>query len=128
MSESKSFCPSSDHTRITSTRAVRSSYHSPRTTQQLAASTKVETTTMSPKPKGMVESEYAPEELKEALQSLLKDSHDPDYDARHIFGYGDADHELSMLQIITATRILDYRAIMVRGVVIFVFRCCLVIG
>ena len=114
MSESKSFSPPSGCT-SSAIRATTSSYQSPRTTQQLAASTEEETTTMTPpKPKGMVESEYAPQELKEALQSMLKDSQDPDYDARHIFGYGDADHELSMLQIITATRILDYQTIMVR--------------
>jgi len=64
---------------------------------------------------GMVDSEYSAEELKEALQSMLEDSENPDYDARHIFGYNQPDcHELSMLQIIAATRILDYRQIMVR--------------
>ena len=59
---------------------------------------------------------YSTQELKDALASMLEDSKGPDFDARHIFGYGQADHELSMLQIITATRILDYRDLMVRFV------------
>ena len=58
--------------------------------------------------------DYTNEELKNALDSMLLDSKDKDYDARHIFGYGQDDHQLSMLQIITATRILDYKDLMVR--------------
>ena len=54
-------------------------------------------------------SPYSPAELQEALDSLWKDSSNPDFDARHIYGYKDPNHELSMLQIIQATRILDYR-------------------
>ena len=57
--------------------------------------------------------DYTNAELKGALDSLLENSQDADYDARHIFGHGQADHKLSMLQIITATRILDYNDIMV---------------
>ena len=123
MSESKSFSPSVGSATVTTTiRATSSSNHhisTVKTTTRLAASSSIKEDTagtMPPKPKGMVESEYAPNELKEALQSMLKDSQDPDYDARHIFGHGEADHELSMLQIITATRILDYQRIMVRSI------------
>lgn len=61
----------------------------------------------------IMKKEYSEEELKEALDSLLHDSDNPDYDGRHIFGYGDPDHKLSMLQKITATRILDYREMIV---------------
>lgn len=57
--------------------------------------------------------DYTNEELKGALDSMLGGSDDPDYDARHIFGHGQEDHQLSMLQIITATRILDYNDIIV---------------
>jgi indole-3-glycerol phosphate synthase/phosphoribosylanthranilate isomerase len=52
---------------------------------------------------------YTDTQLAEALESLLKGSAQPAHDARHISGHGDAAHELSMLQRITATRILDYR-------------------
>jgi len=62
---------------------------------------------------GSMSPNYSNEELKEALDSMLKDSTNREYDARHIFGHGKPDHELSMLQIITATRILDYRDLMV---------------
>eukprot|EP00529_Nitzschia_sp_RCC80_P015805 CAMPEP_0113489628 /NCGR_PEP_ID=MMETSP0014_2-20120614/26627_1 /TAXON_ID=2857 /ORGANISM="Nitzschia sp." /LENGTH=712 /DNA_ID=CAMNT_0000383371 /DNA_START=93 /DNA_END=2231 /DNA_ORIENTATION=- /assembly_acc=CAM_ASM_000159 len=51
---------------------------------------------------------YTSEQLKGALDSLLEGSTNPDYDGRHLFGYGNPDHELSKLQAITATRILDY--------------------
>ena len=53
---------------------------------------------------------YTPSQLKEALDSLNQGSSDPSFDARHIYGYGDEDHKLSMLQIITATTLLDHRA------------------
>jgi hypothetical protein len=66
------------------------------------------------KSSGSMTQEYTDQELKEALGSLLEGSKDPAYDARHIFGYGDDNHNMSMLQRITATRILDYREIMVR--------------
>jgi indole-3-glycerol phosphate synthase/phosphoribosylanthranilate isomerase len=56
-------------------------------------------------------SPYTDAQLKNALDSLLADSPDPSSDARHIFGYSDKDHKLSMLQTITATRILDYENI-----------------
>jgi indole-3-glycerol phosphate synthase/phosphoribosylanthranilate isomerase len=54
---------------------------------------------------------YNDEELQVALDSLLVDSVDPDFDARHIFGSGEAknNRQLSMLQRITATVILDYQ-------------------
>jgi indole-3-glycerol phosphate synthase/phosphoribosylanthranilate isomerase len=64
---------------------------------------------------------YTPQQLKDALESLVlwqRDSSRPgadteqedgDDDAAHIFGHGDPDHRLSMLQVITATRILDYQ-------------------
>lgn len=57
--------------------------------------------------------DYTDGELQEALNSMLADSKDANYDARHIFGYGQPDHKLSMLQIVTATRILDYKGLMV---------------
>ena len=52
-------------------------------------------------------SPYSKEEQLKALDSLLQGSDDPDFDGRHLFGYKDSNHEPSMLQIITATRILD---------------------
>ena len=53
--------------------------------------------------------EYSKEELKDALYSLLEGSSDPAHDGRHLFGFEDyPNHELSKLQSITATRILDY--------------------
>lgn len=53
-------------------------------------------------------SPYSDAELKQALGSLLQaESTDP-LDASHIFAHGDPNHSLSMLQTITATRILDY--------------------
>ena len=52
--------------------------------------------------------QYTEEELKAALDSLLQGSKDPDHDARHVFGYKDPNHKMSMLQQITATRVLDY--------------------
>jgi hypothetical protein len=65
------------------------------------------------KSSGTMTQKYTDQELKEALGSLLEDSKDPTYDARHIFGFEDDNHNMSMLQIITATRILDYREILV---------------
>lgn len=56
---------------------------------------------------------YSPQQLKDALNSLLDDSEDPSFDGRHIYGYGDDTHELSMLQTITATVLLDYQTYMV---------------
>lgn len=56
---------------------------------------------------------YTDQELLGALNGLLDDSADKDFDARHIYGYGDESHTLSMLQTITATRELDYREYMV---------------
>ena len=53
--------------------------------------------------------DYSEEEMKNALASLAVDSED----ASHIYGNGDDGHKLSMLQTITATRILDYAAWMV---------------
>ncbi|KAL3944178.1 MAG: hypothetical protein SGBAC_001735 [Bacillariaceae sp.] len=53
--------------------------------------------------------EYSKEQLKEALNSLLEGSTNPDFDGRHLFGYKDVNHELSKLQSITATRVLDYQ-------------------
>jgi len=53
--------------------------------------------------------QYSNEELKDALHSLLESSSDPAHDGRHLFGFEDYEnHELSKLQSITATRILDY--------------------
>jgi anthranilate synthase/indole-3-glycerol phosphate synthase/phosphoribosylanthranilate isomerase len=59
-----------------------------------------------------MESLYSPAQLKDALASLNNGSSNPDYDSRHIYGYKDPNHELSMLQTITANTILDYREIM----------------
>eukprot|EP00522_Entomoneis_paludosa_P013671 CAMPEP_0172439878 /NCGR_PEP_ID=MMETSP1065-20121228/728_1 /TAXON_ID=265537 /ORGANISM="Amphiprora paludosa, Strain CCMP125" /LENGTH=649 /DNA_ID=CAMNT_0013188631 /DNA_START=251 /DNA_END=2200 /DNA_ORIENTATION=- len=53
-------------------------------------------------------SPFTSQEQLQALDSLLEGSDNADFDARHIFGYKDPNHEPSMLQIITATRILDY--------------------
>mmetsp|Transcript_24856 Transcript_24856/g.68523 ORF Transcript_24856/g.68523 Transcript_24856/m.68523 type:complete len:671 (-) Transcript_24856:1180-3192(-) len=54
--------------------------------------------------------QYSKEQLKEALYNLLDGSSDPARDGRHLFGFEDyANHELSKLQSITATRILDYQ-------------------
>lgn len=61
-----------------------------------------------------MESSYSPAQLKDALASLNNGSNNPDYDSRHIYGYNDPNHKLSMLQTITANTILDYREIMVR--------------
>jgi len=52
---------------------------------------------------------YGEEDLKGALHSLLDDSNDPSFDARHIFGHNEPDQPLSKLQEITATVILDYQ-------------------
>jgi anthranilate synthase/indole-3-glycerol phosphate synthase/phosphoribosylanthranilate isomerase len=52
---------------------------------------------------------YSPSQQKAALDSLLADSGNPLCDGRHIFGFGMDDHNLSTLQTITATRILDYQ-------------------
>ena len=62
--------------------------------------------------------EYSKEQLKAALDSLLADSDNPSFDSRHIFGYGYGveDHQLSMLQTITATVLLDYQEYMVRSI------------
>ena len=54
---------------------------------------------------------YTDAELQKALDSLWEGSDNPDLEARHIFGYQDPSHKLSMLQRITATRILDYRKV-----------------
>ena len=55
--------------------------------------------------------QYTAEELKAALYSLLEGSSDPAHDGRHLFGFDDyPNHELSKLQSITATRILDYQS------------------
>ena len=61
----------------------------------------------------MSKREYTQDQLKSALESLLSDSHNPAFDARHIHGFGVEEHELSMLQTITATVMLDYLAHMV---------------
>jgi indole-3-glycerol phosphate synthase len=66
------------------------------------------TTIPSANSKPLVVSPYSEEELKKALDSLLQGSEDPSVDARHWFGHDDPNHKLSMLQTITATRILDY--------------------
>lgn len=60
-------------------------------------------------------SPYTPSQLKEAMDSLNQGSSNPSFDARHIYGYGDDDHKLSMLQTVTATTLLDYRAKLVRA-------------
>ena len=62
----------------------------------------------------MAKQDYSKAELKSALESLLLDSDEPLNDARHIHGHGNENHELSMLQTITATVFLDYQTYMVR--------------
>ncbi|KAL7575941.1 hypothetical protein ACA910_000737 [Epithemia clementina (nom. ined.)] len=54
-------------------------------------------------------SPYSKADQWEALNALLKGSNDPEFDARHIYGYGTVDHEPSMLQTVTATRLLDFQ-------------------
>lgn len=62
---------------------------------------------------------YTSEQMKTALDSLLDDSQDPKLDGRHLLGYGQINNdsiefhnhhsgELSKLQEITATVVLDY--------------------
>lgn len=65
--------------------------------------------------------EYTEDQLKAALNSLMEGSSDPDFDGRHLFGFKDGNHKLSKLQSITATRVLDYEAYMVRSRSCFVF-------
>ena len=63
--------------------------------------------------RAMAKQAYTDSQLKDALDSLLQGSSDPTDDGRHIYGYGNQSHTLSMLQTITATRILDYATYMV---------------
>ena len=63
----------------------------------------------------MTKKNYTERQLKDALESLLEGSSDTAHDGTHIYGFGDESHSLSMLQTITATRILDYTAYMVRS-------------
>jgi hypothetical protein len=60
---------------------------------------------------------YSEEQLKKALDGLLKGSSDPAFDGRHLFGYSeglqDPNHKLSKLQTVTAHRILDYEPYLV---------------
>mmetsp|Transcript_27003 Transcript_27003/g.39101 ORF Transcript_27003/g.39101 Transcript_27003/m.39101 type:complete len:614 (-) Transcript_27003:1763-3604(-) len=49
---------------------------------------------------------YTDDQLKDALSSLYGPN--PDETCSHLHGYGDPEHKLSMLQRITATRVLDY--------------------
>lgn len=51
---------------------------------------------------------YTDEQLKGALDGLMVGSTNPFFDGRHLFGYGDPNHQLSKLQTVTANRILDY--------------------
>ena len=53
---------------------------------------------------------YTESQLKTALASLSSDEES----CSHFYGFGDIDHQLSMLQRITAVRILDYERLMVR--------------
>jgi hypothetical protein len=69
--------------------------------------------TRAPEEAKVMESLYSPSQLKDALASLNNGSSNPDYDSRHIYGYKDPNHKLSMLQTITANTILDYEEIMV---------------
>ena len=70
---------------------------------------------------GLQPPQYSTDELKTALNSLLDGSTKPSHDARHIFGYGEVDHTLSTLQIITATVLLDYQSRMVSLRVVTLF-------
>lgn len=82
----------------------------------LFATQSPDSTTQDQTPKQqMIQQEYSKEQLKAALDSLLADSDNPSFDARHIYGYGYGaeDHQLSMLQTITATVLLDYQNYMV---------------
>lgn len=51
---------------------------------------------------------------REAINSLHRSSEDRKASSHHILGDGDESHKLSMLQKITAKRILDYKMIFVR--------------
>ncbi|KAI2511939.1 N-(5'phosphoribosyl)anthranilate (PRA) isomerase [Fragilaria crotonensis] len=90
------------------TRTQRAGKRSP----PLFATQSPDSTTQDQTPKQqMIQHEYSKEQLKAALDSLLADSDNPSFDARHIYGYGYGaeDHQLSMLQTITATVLLDYQ-------------------
>ena len=86
--------------------------------QTLLATTSTATSTDSPiiaaNQRIMTKQNYSERQLKDALESLLEGSSNTAHDGTHIYGYGDESHTLSMLQTITATRILDYTAYMVR--------------
>eukprot|EP00957_Ditylum_brightwellii_P206625 15349268-Ditylum_brightwellii.AAC.1 len=57
---------------------------------------------------------YTDDQLKDALSSLYGPN--PDETCSHLHGYGDPEHKLSMLQRITATRVLDYEKLVVLGI------------
>lgn len=74
----------------------------------MSTTTTTTTTTKEPNPQSPFPS-YTDTQLQDALKRLLQDSTNPDFDARHILGYkNEGAHELSKLQRITATRILQY--------------------
>ena len=54
---------------------------------------------------------YSMSQLKEALSSLSEGGTEDC--TSHIYGDGDDDHQLSMLQKISAVRLLDYKKLMV---------------
>jgi len=120
LSLSVSFCPSSQLVSFLQS----STKESPSTTTGTAVFSTTEearkmtttesTTTTTASNPTLFTTKYTNEELKAALDSLLEGSNDKDFDGRHLFGYGDIDHTLSKLQAITATRILDYEAYLVR--------------
>ena len=73
------------------------------------AANRISTTMLSATPVTDSATTYTDAELLQALDGLLQGSANPSHDARHIFGYQDDNHKLSMLQRITATRVLDYQ-------------------
>eukprot|EP00978_Attheya_sp_CCMP212_P027533 scaffold92233_cov43-Attheya_sp.AAC.1 len=75
------------------------------------AASQQETTTPVPQTQTQNPDElYTAEQLKDALASLSVTGGASA--SQHIHGYGDPNHELSMLQKVTATRILDYQKLM----------------
>ena len=60
---------------------------------------------------------YTHAECVAALQSI--EGPNADETCRHIFGHGNPDHRLSMLQKVTAVRILDYQKNMVSVLAVF---------
>lgn len=105
------------------------SFQSPLTPKNQRLSSIFSTTETTPmKPDTSDFPEYTDEQLHSALNSLLQGSTDPSFDGRHLFGFQDPNHKLSKLQTITATRILDYEAFLVRKTFSELVKCNIVVS